>query len=113
MNKRKKVTELDLYIPVYKVTTLVTEMTQRFPKCYKTNIADSIIHKMIECCDLLVMQTFGEDASLKLQQNICSVQILLRLCVDLKIISVGKFAEIVIIIDEINNILNPEAGSLI
>lgn len=105
MSKNKEISEIDLFVPVYKVTLLITEMSQRFPKCYKTNIADSMINKMINCIQLLIDSTYGGDVSLELKKTVGCISALLRLCVDLKIISVGKFAEITLLIEDIKKLL--------
>lgn len=106
MKKKKgKITELDLFLPVYKVAKLITEATQAFPKCYKDSLANSLINNMLFCLELLVNCNYGDEIQDDLRKKITYVSLLLRLCVDIKILSVGRFAEITLIIDEIKTLL--------
>lgn len=106
MKQKKKVTELQLFLPTYKATKLITESTQNFPKSFKNTLSDQLINKMVRCTELLVDRAYGEDIDEEFRKTISCVGILLRLCVDIKIMSVGRFAEITLILDEIKTLLN-------
>ena len=112
MNKRGKITELDLFLPTYKTTKLITESTEVFPKCYKDTLANQLITKMLYCVELLVRHNYGEETSQEFKETICYVSLVLRLCVDLKIISTGRFSDITLNINAIKKLLHDQEDTV-
>lgn len=97
------------HLPIYKTTydllVMVTRITANFPKAYKYSLGDKLRAEVVELVVFIFKANSSrtdrtKNAGLFLER-LQVVELLLRLCKDLRLLAVKQFAEIVSLSDSL------------
>jgi hypothetical protein len=89
------------HLPIYKLTydllLRIMQVTKNFPREYKYTLGQKLKHEVIELIVLIYKANSAKDRAMHLQQileRVQVVQLLMRLCHDIKILQRRHYAEL-------------------
>ncbi len=97
-------TQLPIYKEAYELLKLATNITRNMPKDFKGSIGGEIRGLCVQSVILIARANAAQDKAphlSKLLEHIHATEILIRLCSDMRFISLGQYAEAVQLTDAI------------
>ncbi len=97
--------ELSIYKQMYTLLNLILDAREHFPKSFKYAFGEKMMMVALECCELIQAANMSKEKRVPLLNEFSikfnSLQLMIRLCRDRRIIDEGKFCDILSLAGEI------------